>query len=213
MDVEANDQTRIMRGKRSKRSRLSITTTSGSTSGGSFVDNPEEDQDMANCLIMLAQSGRFEKPEIKVEKPEFHVYECKSCNRSFSSFQALGGHRASHKKHKSDQEKQVVICNDLQNEGSQVLVPLRNLNPKIHECSICGMEFASGQALGGHMRRHRSNSTTNINTPTNTVSSDENTRNVLQLDLNFPAPEENHLDSKFQLLCSSPMPALVGCHY
>nr|GMC57494.1 zinc finger protein ZAT11-like [Ipomoea batatas]GMD86097.1 zinc finger protein ZAT11-like [Ipomoea batatas]GME11403.1 zinc finger protein ZAT11-like [Ipomoea batatas] len=27
--------------------------------------------------------------------------------------------------------------------------------PKTHECSICGVEFALGQALGGHMRRHR----------------------------------------------------------
>ncbi|KAK1394391.1 zinc finger protein ZAT12-like [Heracleum sosnowskyi] len=163
--------------KRSKRSRAA---TSASTTGGSSVSNSEEDQDMANCLIMLAQSG----------------------------------HRASHKKQKSDHQNQVHISNHLQDDGSQ-LVTLRNPNPKIHECSICGLEFASGQALGGHMRRHRSNSdsTTSINTPTNTVYSDDKTKNVLQLDLNLPAPEERHLDSKFHLLCSSPMPALVGCHY
>ncbi|KAL8115595.1 hypothetical protein AgCh_022190 [Apium graveolens] len=68
MDVEANDRKQIMRGKRSKRSRLSTTTTSGSSSGRSFVGNSEEDEDMANCLIMLAQSGRFEDSKIKVEK-------------------------------------------------------------------------------------------------------------------------------------------------
>ncbi|KAE8815928.1 zinc finger protein ZAT5 [Hordeum vulgare] len=28
----------------------------------------------------------------------FYVYECKTCNKCFPTFQALGGHRASHKK-------------------------------------------------------------------------------------------------------------------
>ncbi|PWS22253.1 hypothetical protein DKP78_19350, partial [Enterococcus faecium] len=28
----------------------------------------------------------------------YYVYECKTCSRTFPSFQALGGHRASHKK-------------------------------------------------------------------------------------------------------------------
>ncbi|CAN1182604.1 Zinc finger protein ZAT5 [Linum perenne] len=27
--------------------------------------------------------------------------------------------------------------------------------PKRHECVICGVEVAMGQALGGHLRRHR----------------------------------------------------------
>ncbi|WMV20033.1 hypothetical protein MTR67_013418 [Solanum verrucosum] len=29
------------------------------------------------------------------------------------------------------------------------------VNLKKHECSICGKDFAIGQALGGHMRKHR----------------------------------------------------------
>jgi hypothetical protein len=64
------------------------------------------------------------------------VFECKTCNRQFPSFQALGGHRASHKKPRLA-------------EGAE---PPK---PKVHGCSICGLEFAVGQALGGHMRRHR----------------------------------------------------------
>ncbi|KAL5986131.1 hypothetical protein ACLOJK_028121 [Asimina triloba] len=65
------------------------------------------------------------------------VFECKTCDRRFSSFQALGGHRASHKKPKAS------------DDGHD------RSRPRTHECSICGLPFAIGQALGGHMRRHR----------------------------------------------------------
>uniref|UniRef100_A0ACD5YGZ5 Uncharacterized protein n=1 Tax=Avena sativa TaxID=4498 RepID=A0ACD5YGZ5_AVESA len=64
------------------------------------------------------------------------MFECKTCNRQFPSFQALGGHRASHKKPRLA-------------DGAE---PPK---PKVHGCSICGLQFAVGQALGGHMRRHR----------------------------------------------------------
>ncbi|WP_423797087.1 C2H2-type zinc finger protein, partial [Mycobacterium tuberculosis] len=70
----------------------------------------------------------------------------KTCNRKFSSFQALGGHSASHKKPKSSL--------DGNNQASIV-----SNKAKVHECSICGVEFAIGQALGGHMRRHRAAAT------------------------------------------------------
>uniref|UniRef100_A0ACD5XK70 Uncharacterized protein n=1 Tax=Avena sativa TaxID=4498 RepID=A0ACD5XK70_AVESA len=64
------------------------------------------------------------------------VFECKTCNRQFPSFQALGGHGASHKKPRLA-------------DGAE---PPK---PKVHGCSVCGLQFAVGQALGGHMRRHR----------------------------------------------------------
>ncbi|KAJ3669176.1 hypothetical protein LUZ60_011126 [Juncus effusus] len=79
---------------------------------------------------------------------QFHLsnrqFECKTCNRQFQSFQALGGHRASHKKSRIITEH----CID----QISIVGPTK---PKIHECPICGLEFSIGQALGGHMRRHR----------------------------------------------------------
>lgn len=224
-NMEPKDHDQVIRGKRTKRSRQfnQTTTTSGSSCGNSSIEKSDEDEDMANCLIMLAHSGNFAKPRIKVEKPEFYLYECKTCNKSFSSFQALGGHRASHKKPKSDQEKQAVTSNDLQGEENvqqkRIISPVaqqisgHNSKTKVHECSMCGSEFGSGQALGGHMRRHRSNITTSSTTKTNVVNIDEKVRNVLQLDLNLPAPDDNHRDSKFHFSYSCQAPALVDCQY
>ena len=67
-------------------------------------------------------------------------YKCKTCNREFSKFQALGGHRASHKKPAK-----------LTENGQEYDLS----ESKMHECSICGAGFFIGQALGGHMRKHQ----------------------------------------------------------
>ncbi|KAL6142067.1 hypothetical protein ACLB2K_060350 [Fragaria x ananassa] len=100
--------------------------------------------DMAKCLMLL--SCRLETKFKKCSSSPNHVYECKTCNRQFSSFQALGGHRASHKKPRT----LLGGDDDLKSDAK-----LAQGKPKKHECSICGLEFSLGQALGGHMRRHR----------------------------------------------------------
>ncbi|KAL9686896.1 hypothetical protein QQ045_031289 [Rhodiola kirilowii] len=92
------------------------------------------DETAASCLMLLSKVG---------ESPRDRAFGCKTCGKKFSTFQALGGHRASHKKPKLDQDK-------LTNSASAA-----QAKPKSHVCAICGAEFALGQALGGHMRRHR----------------------------------------------------------
>ncbi|XP_009631840.1 zinc finger protein ZAT5-like [Nicotiana tomentosiformis] len=63
--------------------------------------------------------------------------------------------------------------------------------PKVHECSICGLEFSLGQGLGGHMGRHRplKIKATNNKVSFNTVDEiKEESRSIpLLLDLNWPA--------------------------
>ncbi|GMI97074.1 hypothetical protein like AT2G28710 [Hibiscus trionum] len=93
--------------------------------------------DMANCLMLLSKVGQTDG--WKHYQGGGRVFACKTCNKRFSSFQALGGHRASHKKPR-------LTGGD---------APVSPKKPKSHECSICGLEFSIGQALGGHMRRHR----------------------------------------------------------
>ncbi|KAK4279607.1 hypothetical protein QN277_011358 [Acacia crassicarpa] len=177
-----------------------------------------------------SSSKRFmEASTMGANRAGFYVYECKTCNKTFPSFQALGGHRASHKKLKNlspisailDKEKKkdqdFTICSPTPlsfqslNSGSN----LNNKN-KVHECSVCGAEFASGQALGGHMRRHRAPNGTTATTANNAFLALNNNRvglgleadqydnedhhhprkkrNILSLDLdlNLPAPEADH---------------------
>ncbi|CAN4100837.1 unnamed protein product [Withania somnifera] len=226
-----------------------------STTQISTSSSTEEDEDMANCLILLAQSGQCQKLQVQSSterkmvkissrkftematttngKAGFYVYECKTCNRTFPSFQALGGHRTSHKKIKTQQQQQQQQSKE---KFNRIITPtannLINSKPKIHECSICGAEFSSGQALGGHMRRHRPPITTTKTNTKITVDETSNTSNnsshdddenskdqkpkiFLSLDLNLPAsPEDDNFEfspNKQNLVLSAA--PLVDCHY
>lgn len=107
----------------------------------------EGELDVANCLMLLTKVGESETNSSKGrESTNIGDFKCKTCNRRFSSFQALGGHRASHKKPK-------LMVSDLSCHHE---LPNQTMKPKMHPCPICGLEFAIGQALGGHMRKHRS---------------------------------------------------------
>ncbi|EHA8591840.1 putative Zinc finger protein ZAT5 [Cocos nucifera] len=61
------------------------------------------------------------------------------------------------------------------------------LKPRVHECSICGLEFPIGQALGGHMRRHRG-ATESFGH--GFVEKKPDGKRALWLDLNLPPSEE-----------------------
>lgn len=98
--------------------------------------------DTANCLMLLSKVGETDQGK--------RVFACKTCNKEFPSFQALGGHRASHKK-----PKLMTMASSGEDFDQAQMPPASPKKPKTHECSICGLEFAIGQALGGHMRRHR----------------------------------------------------------
>ncbi|KAL0333401.1 UNVERIFIED_CONTAM: Zinc finger protein ZAT5 [Sesamum angustifolium] len=206
----------------------------------------EEEEDMANCLILLAKGPRDQKQAAVAAAVNrgpaaaaAEVYQCKTCNKSFPSFQALGGHRASHKKPikpimavddkkalSSRDHKQESSPSDGDHDDTTILslqIPSRtpgspNKNKtRVHECSICRAEFTSGQALGGHMRRHRPlPAASNHGEP----QESKRPRNLLPLDLNLPAPEDHdhHRESKFsfgpteQVIVFSASP-LVDCHY
>lgn len=168
----------------------------------SITERELENITMANYLMFLSQGGETDSSSMNSASPA-RVFECKTCNRQFPSFQALGGHRASHKKPKLTGDG----SSDSQSQGSPT-------KPKTHECTICGLEFAIGQALGGHMRRHRAALSENHGSSTSTplqgrfcssssssssparvvpvVKKTNSSRRVLCLDLNL-TPLENDI--------------------
>ncbi|KAJ0088226.1 hypothetical protein Patl1_32233 [Pistacia atlantica] len=226
--MEAQDEAMalVIKGKRTKRPRTQSPLT----------------------FPIVSTSSSAVESGIEGERP-VENYKCKTCNRCFPSFQALGGHRASHKKPKvvnnvNEEKKSLLVIEEdddhfshmsttlslqLSNRASLCATNKVKAN-KVHECSICGAEFSSGQALGGHMRRHRafiSNNTTTSTALSIGTGSDHHhhhsteakkTRNLLQLDLNLPAPEDDRRESKFSFASKEQVivfsaSSLVDCHY
>ncbi|XP_010483090.1 PREDICTED: zinc finger protein ZAT4-like [Camelina sativa] len=94
---------------------------------------------------------------------EKHV--CVTCNKSFSSYQALGGHRASHNKVKISENHlaranaeasllgiEAIVTGLASAQGSNTSISSSNNGD--HICNICHKSFPTGQALGGHKRCH-----------------------------------------------------------
>ncbi|PUZ36338.1 hypothetical protein GQ55_9G030500 [Panicum hallii var. hallii] len=75
-------------------------------------------------------------------------FVCKTCSRAFASFQALGGHRTSHLRGRHSLALGMPAAAPAAKQ--QAAPPAAS-----HQCQFCGLGFEMGQALGGHMRRHR----------------------------------------------------------
>jgi len=84
-------------------------------------------------------------------------FVCKTCGRAFTSFQALGGHRTSHLRGRHGLELGVGAKALRQHKAAAGGGgdKQEKQQHQTHECHICGLGFELGQALGGHMRRHR----------------------------------------------------------
>lgn len=94
-------------------------------------DNDEDDDDE---IYLVAR-----------EKPRKGKYKCETCGKILSSYQALGGHRTSHR------NKRLKTGDS---NGQAVKPKNRSVVRGQYECQICGKVFESGQALGGHKKIH-----------------------------------------------------------
>ncbi|PHU20706.1 Zinc finger protein ZAT10 [Capsicum chinense] len=197
------------KGKRSKRSR-------------SMEHQPTEEEYLALCLIMLARSGgsvnhqrslpppapvmKLHAPSsssVAEEEKEKMVYKCSVCGKGFGSYQALGGHKASHRKlvpgGGNGGDDQSTTSTTTNATGTTTSVNgSGNRSGRTHECSICHKCFPTGQALGGHKRCHydggigNGNANSGVSASVGVTSSEGvgSTVSHRDFDLNIPALPE-----------------------
>ncbi|KAK1398542.1 Zinc finger protein 1 [Heracleum sosnowskyi] len=136
---------------------------------------------MANCAMILNRA------ENRLSGPG-RIFKCRTCHRDFETFQALGGHTASHKRPK-------LGVGDIETDKQLVM--------KAHKCSVCKQEFWTGQALGGHMRRHRTakislfssnNGSNNANDCSTITTSDDRSDDLKMIKSNFDSTRILGLD-------------------
>ncbi|XP_060195047.1 zinc finger protein ZAT9-like [Lycium barbarum] len=140
-------------------------------------------------------------------------FQCTNCNKSFHSYQALGGHKASHKRTNKGCEKVVIDNEHLQNQAADSKLTKSSCSDsstidefgekveklKGYECPICFKIFQSGQALGGHKRSHLiTESKSNNNKDIIIQKPTEEIRDLLDLNLPAPVEEESGEHVEFQ---------------
>ncbi|XP_060186544.1 uncharacterized protein LOC132615965 [Lycium barbarum] len=170
----------------------------------------------------LGNESSYRKIKLELKVPEGYKqtqkkkkYECFNCKKTFSSYQALGGHRPCNKKanayFESTYDQIVENSRDADNgpnyidKGKHretfsnkpaaraqdvVYNPEKKMKPKKfkgHECPFCNRMFKSGQALGGHKRSHFLVGSQENHNQASTVKGEF----ADLLDLNLPAPVED----------------------
>ncbi|KAF8729017.1 hypothetical protein HU200_018328 [Digitaria exilis] len=171
-----------------------------------------------NHRVVLADDDyHHDDADFDSPAPPRRRYECPGCGRAFQSYQALGGHRASHKRINSNCSIAKVASDHTEpSVETQTSMPSSDaeygaadvtkyttvvaLKAKPHkdkamvkfECPICFKVFGSGQALGGHKRSH--SIAGELYEPVH-AAADEEDVGIEQpmiadgfLDLNLPAP-------------------------
>lgn len=133
-----------------------------------------EEENLALCLLMLSRGGhhRVQAPPPPAAEPMAAAaeFKCSVCGKSFGSYQALGGHKTSHRAKQPTLPAAASLVVEAPVPITAVPPPVEVREPatsstaassdgaapnsRVHKCSICHKEFPTGQALGGHKRKH-----------------------------------------------------------
>ncbi|KQK09637.1 zinc finger protein 36 [Brachypodium distachyon] len=117
-------------------------------------------------------------------------FRCSVCGKAFPSHQALGGHKASHRKRTAPLPVRVISASSSAEETTTASSNTTSGAGGKHRCSVCHRSFATGQALGGHKRCHYWDGLSVSLSPTATGSGSGSGSCVRDFDLNLvPAPE------------------------
>lgn len=123
-----------------------------------------KDDYLAICLAALAATGKGgqqQQDQASAWRPapapaQELRFSCAVCGKAFASYQALGGHKSSHRKPPPTGERCVVVAQASAGTGSEASAAASSGGSSggPHQCTVCGRGFATGQALGGHKRCH-----------------------------------------------------------
>lgn len=209
-DLSESESRRSVTRRRSKRLRRSVDDDKKVRSAEVTVSETCSVEDAARFLVQLSRDkwdkvGSKQKREVQVE--ELPKFKCEACNKEFDSYQALGGHKANHKKmminneisededddddddeEEEEEEEDYESTYEEEEEGNKLggnnnYVVVGDLPPKrSFKCQFCPKEFESGQALGGHKKVHYSTTV-----PVRARVSSAKFEHCLIIDLNIPA--------------------------
>ncbi|KAG2551122.1 hypothetical protein PVAP13_9KG373300 [Panicum virgatum] len=118
---------------------------------------------LAICLAALAGTRKFaglgSQPHAPPAPQQQELpFRCAVCGKAFASYQALGGHKSSHRKPPTEEQYAAAAAQaeasagGLDETASSGSGGTSGGGP--HRCTICRRGFATGQALGGHKRCH-----------------------------------------------------------
>ncbi|KAL2329352.1 hypothetical protein Fmac_022779 [Flemingia macrophylla] len=136
-------------------------------------------EEMTEINIMEAKDRVDGRDDLLVQTESRAKFKCDRCGKIFQCHQALGGHKANHKKNKNTREG-----GDFDDGASGKNTDA--VDQKAFECTYCSRVFKSARALGGHKKVHSSGTKlANAQTTANQFGG------KLVVDLNFPAPIED----------------------
>lgn len=185
----------------------------------SSVSNTTPEEDVALSLMMLSRDiwmrdcrklfdeseeenqedeDEEEEEELKFFSPRGrNKYQCETCKKVFRSYQALGGHRSSHKKIRNCWTPSLPGTRFRRADSTVARNAAGNGpgNLQIHQCPVCLRVFKSGQALGGHKRSHMpafASASASASASVSAASPSPTAYNMI--DLNLPAPIEEDED-------------------
>ncbi|CAL4915047.1 unnamed protein product [Urochloa decumbens] len=124
-------------------------------------------------------------------------FRCAVCGKAFASYQALGGHKSSHRKPPTEEQQGAALAAAAAASASDSEETTSSSGGGAagsggpHRCTICRRGFATGQALGGHKRCHYwDGSSVSVSLSASASGTGSSAVTVRNFDLNLmPVPE------------------------